>query len=132
MDIISVIDDDESVRVSTVDLLNSVGFACQAFASAEAYLRSEQARVTSCLILDISMPGMNGLDLQRRLAQDGISIPIIYITAYPAEATRSRALKAGAVCFLPKPYADEELLHCLKAALGGQPRPGASKDEGKP
>ena len=132
MDLISVIDDDESVRVATVDLLNSVGLVCEAFASAEAYLRSGKATATSCLILDISMPGMNGLELQRRLAQDGRSIPIVFITAFPTEATRTRAVKAGAVCFLPKPYADDELLGCVKAALRGRSRHGRSEGEPTP
>jgi len=129
MELISVIDDDESVRIATVDLLNSVGFACEAFASAEAYLRSGKASSTSCLILDISMPGMNGLELQQRLWQDGHSIPIVFITAFPTDATRVRAVKAGAVCFLPKPYADDKLLGCVEAALSGEPRHGQSKDD---
>ena len=128
---ISVIDDDESVRLATVDLLNSVGLACEPFASAEAFLASGRATETSCLILDVSMPGMNGLELQRRLAVAGFSIPIVFITAFPTETTRSRAFKAGAVSFLTKPYADEELLHCIDEALHGE-RPGVKPDEGEP
>jgi FixJ family two-component response regulator len=128
---ISVIDDDESVRLATVDLLNSVGLACEAFASAEAFLESGRATETSCLILDVSMPGMNGLELQRQLAVAGFSIPIVFITAFPTETMRSRAFKAGAFCFLPKPYADEELLRCIDEALRGQ-RPGVEPDEGEP
>jgi FixJ family two-component response regulator len=124
---VSVIDDDESVRAATVDLLNSVGLACDAFESAQAYLESGRAHSTSCLVLDVSMPGMNGLELQQRLVEAGHAIPIIFITAFPTAAVRARALRSGAVCFLPKPYADEELVRCVGSALGRTTRPN---DEG--
>jgi FixJ family two-component response regulator len=127
MGVISVIDDDESVRVATVDLLNSAGLACEAFGSAEAYLESGHAARTSCLILDVSMPGMNGLELQQRLAVTGLAIPIVFITAFPTDATRARAVAAGAACFLPKPYANEELLSCVQEALRSQ-RPDAASN----
>jgi FixJ family two-component response regulator len=132
MDVISVVDDDESLRIATVDLLNSVGFVCEAFESAEAYLRSERVGLTSCLILDVSMPRMNGLELQRLLAQSGLSIPIIFITAFPTEATRASALRAGAVCLLPKPYADDELLSSIQEALRSRRRDVTSNGERKP
>jgi FixJ family two-component response regulator len=117
MHFISVIDDDESVRIATVDLLSSAGLACEAFATAEGYLRSGRAGLTSCLVLDVSLPGMNGLELQQRLAEAGLAVPIVFITAFPTATTRARALKAGAVCFLAKPYVDDELLGCIHEAL---------------
>jgi FixJ family two-component response regulator len=131
MDFISVVDDDESVRTATVDLLSSVGFACEAFESAEAYLRSERAGLTSCLILDVSMPGTNGLELQRLLAQSGVSVPIVFITAFPTEATRASAMKAGAVSLLPKPYTDYELISSIQKTLRSRHRNAASKEERK-
>jgi FixJ family two-component response regulator len=120
MDLISLVDDDQSVRLATMDLLDSAGLACEAFDSAEAYLQSGKAKLTSCLILDVSMPGMNGLELQQRLAEAGLSIPIVFITAFPTEESRARAVRAGAFAFLAKPYADEELLGCIREALSGQ------------
>jgi len=123
MQLISVVDDDASVLSATVDLLDSVGLACEAFLSAEAYLASGRARSTACLILDVSMPGVNGVELQRRLVEAGHSIPTIFITAFPEERTRSQAESYGAICFLCKPYRDEELLTCVRLALD---RPGAS------
>ena len=115
--LISVVDDDESVRSATADLLNSVGFACEAFPSAEAYLASANLARTSCLILDIRMPGLSGLELQTRLAGGGHSIPIIFITSFPDEKMRQQAVDAGAICYLSKPYSDDELLGCIRRAL---------------
>jgi len=120
MQLISVVDDDESLRSATIDLLNSVGFDCEAFESAEAYLLSDRIDQTSCLILDINMPGLNGLELQLRLAESGYSIPIIFITAFPERRTRVQAMKAGATCYLPKPYNDESLIDCVRLALQGR------------
>jgi FixJ family two-component response regulator len=117
MDMISIVDDDASVRSATVDLLDSLGFACEAYRSAEEYLGSATAADTRCLILDIHMPGLNGLELQRRLAQSGSTVPIIFITAFPEERSRAEAFRAGALCYLPKPYSDEELLDCVRQAL---------------
>jgi FixJ family two-component response regulator len=124
MDIISVVDDDESVRTATIDLLNSAGFDCEAFESAEAYLRSNRPAQTSCLILDIRMPGLNGLELQRRLFASGYSIRTIFITAFPKERTRAQAIGSGATCYLRKPYSDEELLACIRQALQSSQRDG--------
>ena len=117
--LIAVVDDDASVRSATVDLLASVGFACEAFDAAEEYLRSEAANRTACLILDVRMPGLNGLELQRLLAEQGRTVPIIFITSYPNERVRRRAIRGGAICYLPKPYSEEELLGCIRLALDG-------------
>jgi FixJ family two-component response regulator len=117
MNVISVVDDDASVRSATVDLLNSAGFSCEAYASAEEYLGSERIAHTACLILDIKMPGLSGLELQRQLVQSGCTIPVIFITSFPEERTRAQASGAGALCYLPKPYSDEELLKCIGRAL---------------
>jgi FixJ family two-component response regulator len=121
MHVISVVDDDASVLSATVDLLDAVGLPCEAFRSAEAYLASDRVRSTSCLILDVSMPGLNGVELQRRLLHAGHSIPTIFITAFPEERSRAQAESHGAVCYLCKPYRDEELLACIRLALD---RPG--------
>jgi FixJ family two-component response regulator len=118
MNVISVVDDDASVRLATVDLLNSHGFACEAYASAEEYLASPRTAHTPCLILDIHLPGLNGLELQRHLAQTRSPPAIIFITAFPEERARTQAMSAGASGFLPKPYSEEELLLCIRQALG--------------
>jgi FixJ family two-component response regulator len=97
--------------------LNSLGFVCEAYASAEEYLGSARIGDTSCLILDVKMPGQNGLELQRQLIESGRSIPIIFITSFPEERGRAQAIGAGALCYLPKPYSDEELLKCIRRAL---------------
>ena len=115
--LISVVDDDASVRSATVDLLASVGFVCEAFASAEAYLQSDAANRTLCLILDVRMPGLNGLELQRLLTDQDRVVPIIFITSFPDERTRRQAIEGGAICYLPKPYGVEELLDCIRLAL---------------
>jgi FixJ family two-component response regulator len=115
--LISVVDDDESVLSATVDLLASLGFSCEAFTSAEAFLQSAAANRTSCLILDVRMPGLDGLQLQRLLTKHDRIVPIIFITSYPSERVRRQAIKGGAICYLPKPYGVEELLECIRLAL---------------
>jgi FixJ family two-component response regulator len=115
--LISVVDDDASVRSATVDLLTSNGFVCEAFESAEAYLQSESSHLTSCLILDIRMAGLNGLELQRVLTGQSRGVPIIFITAFPDERISRQAIDGGAICYLPKPYGVEELLGCIRLAL---------------
>ena len=115
--LICVVDDDASVRLATVDLLASVGFASEAFASAETYLQSNTVDRTSCLILDVRMPGLSGLALQRFLTDQGRVVPVIFITAFPDERVRQQAIEAGAICYLPKPYSDAELLGCIRLAL---------------
>ena len=116
--LISVIDDDQSVRRTTALLVKSFGFRAAAFESAEAFLRSGQLQDTSCLIVDVQMPGMNGLQLQSQLAATGCRIPIIFITGYCEKESHRRAMQAGAVVFLGKPFTDEQLLQSIRSALG--------------
>lgn len=115
--LLSVVDDDESVRESLPDLLREFGFAARAFSSAEEFLSSDSVGQTKCLILDIAMPGMTGLDLQQELRRRRQEIPVIFITAQKDEAIREQALKEGAVNFLYKPFSDTALLAALNAIL---------------
>ena len=115
---ISIIDDDESIRRTTTRLIESFGFRTAAFESAEMFLASGQLHEASCLIVDVRMPGMNGLQLQTRLAAADCRIPIIFITAYEDKESHRRAMQAGAVAFLAKPFADEHLLQLIRSALG--------------
>jgi len=115
--LISVVDDDDSVRESLGGLIRSLGFAVKAFASAEEILTSDRLPDTDCLILDVRMPGMNGLELQRQLAASHMSIPVIFITAHGDEETRVRALNGGAVDYLLKPFSEEALLNAINTAL---------------
>ncbi len=115
--LISIVDDDESVRRTTTLLIESFGFRAAAFESAETFLRSGHLRDTSCLIVDVQMPGMNGLQLQSHLAAAGCGIPIIFITAYENNDSRQRAMQAGAAAFLGKPFSDEQLLQIIRSAL---------------
>ena len=117
--LVSVVDDDESIRESLPDLLNEFGFAARAFSSAEAFLSSDYVDKTRCLILDVMMPGMTGLDLQQELMRRGQEIPVIFITAKKDEVLRARALKQGAVKFLNKPFNDTALLEALNKAVQG-------------
>ena len=122
--IISIVDDDESVREATNALVRSLGYAAATFSSAEEFLSSDRVRATSCVIADVQMPGLSGIDLQHRLLGEGVQVPIIFVTAFPDERTRQRALDAGAIDFLSKPWSDEQLISCLDMALGSaQPRP---------
>jgi len=114
---ISIIDDDDSVRESLQSLMRSVGFAVNVFTSAEEFLNSDRLRKTDCLILDVHLPGMDGLDLQRHLAASHSAIPIIFITAYEDDEMRARAFNAGAVDYFLKPFNDEDLLNAIDAAL---------------
>ena len=114
---ISVVDDDAFVRQATENLLQSLGFGVVTFASAEAFLESGRVDETSCLIADVHMPGLTGLDLQRRLIEDGKRLPIIFITAFFSDSVRKQALEAGAVGFLSKPFGDDILIECLHKAL---------------
>jgi FixJ family two-component response regulator len=115
--LISVVDDDESVREALESLLRSAGFKVEVFASAEQFLRSDRAREVDCLIVDVRMSGMNGLELQRQLAADGSRVPIIFITAHGDELARAQALRAGAVAFLRKPFSEQALLDAVQAVL---------------
>ena len=122
--LISIVDDDESVRRTTKLLVESFGYQAAVFESAESFLKSDQLYDTGCLVVDIQMPGMNGLQLQSHLAGEGYSIPIIFITAY-WDNSRRRALQAGAVAFLEKPFNDEQLLKSIRSAL--KDRKGGTK-----
>jgi FixJ family two-component response regulator len=115
--LISIVDDDESICRTTRRLIESFGLRAAAFESVEIFLRSGQLRDTSCLILDVHMPGMNGLQLQSHLAAEGCRIPIIFITAYDDKESRRRAMQAGAVAFLGKPFSDEQLLQTIRSTL---------------
>ena len=115
--LLSVVDDDESVRESLPDLLREFGFAARAFSSAEDFLSSGSIDETSCLIFDISMPGISGLELHEELKRRGQEIPVIFITGQRDEAIRDRVLEQGAAGFLLKPFSDESLLAAIKTAL---------------
>jgi FixJ family two-component response regulator len=115
--LISVVDDDESVRESLPDLLREFGFAARAFSSVEEFLASDCVGQTRCLVLDIAMPGMTGPDLQRELTRRRREMPIVFITAYGDEAVRRRLLEDGAVACLFKPFSESALLEALHAAL---------------
>jgi FixJ family two-component response regulator len=115
--LIAIVDDDDALRNSLDNLIRSVGFRTQGFASAEAFLRANQAPETACLILDVRMPGMSGLELQRHLVAANWQIPIIFITSHSDDDARERALEAGAVDFLYKPCREEDLLNAIDAAL---------------
>lgn len=115
--LIAVVDDDDALRNSLDDLLQSVGFHVQGFASAEAFLRSPQVHETACLLLDVRLPGMNGLELQRQLGVMHWRIPIIFVTAYADDDVRAPALAAGAIAVLSKPCREADLLHAIDAAL---------------
>jgi FixJ family two-component response regulator len=115
--LISIVDDDEPVREATRGFIMSLGYAAETFSSGEAFLKSDRVRDTACLLTDVQMPGVNGLELQRRLTEQGYPLPIIFITAFPGAKVRAEALAAGALGFLAKPFNDEELVACLDAAL---------------
>jgi FixJ family two-component response regulator len=115
--LISLVDDDESIRRTMTLLIQSFGFQAAVFDSAETFLKSRQLHETSCLIVDVQMPGMNGLQLQRHLASSGYKIPIIFITAHESKESRQQAMQAGAVAFLGKPFSDERLLETLRTTL---------------
>ena len=114
---ISIVDDDRSLREATKGLVRSFGYGADAFASAEEFLQSDRLNDTSCLILDVNMPGLSGIELQRQLIARGNRMPIIFITAVPEESTRDKALKAGAIGFLSKPFREEWLIDHLDVAL---------------
>jgi FixJ family two-component response regulator len=115
--LIAIVDDDDALRNSLDNLIRSVGFRAEGFASAEAFLQSQRASETACLILDVRMTGMNGLELQRQLGVANWHIPIIFVTAYADDDVRARALAAGAVAFLSKPCREEDLLTAIETAL---------------
>jgi FixJ family two-component response regulator len=115
--LIAIVDDDESIRVSTATLIRSFGFAARGFASAEEFLQSPELGETCCVISDVHMPGIGGLELQIRLASTHRRTPVIFITAFPDPRIRERALAGGAICFLTKPFDGEALIQCVDRAL---------------
>jgi FixJ family two-component response regulator len=124
--LISIIDDDESVRFATRSLVRSAGFSARTFSSAEEFLTSDCVNESSCIITDIQMPGLTGVELQCRLLANGHRTPIIFITAFPNDSLRARVLEAGAAGFLTKPFSGEGLIQCLKTLL--RPQEGAGSD----
>ena len=115
--VISIIDDDASVRAATNRLVRSLGYVGLPFASADEFLQSSHARDSWCVIADVQMPGMSGVELQSLLRTRGCAVPIIFITAFPDENVRARALNGGAVCFLTKPFDGPTLIKYLEGAL---------------
>ena len=114
---IAIVDDDESFRRATTSFVRSLGFGTAAFDSAEAFLRSDCFSDTDCVITDVQMPGMTGIELQGRLIAEGHRVPVIFITAFPEMRARAQALAAGAIGFLAKPFNDQNLITCLNEAL---------------
>jgi FixJ family two-component response regulator len=115
--VISIVDDDASFRRATARLVRSLGHAVAAFSSAEEFLSSDRLRNTACLISDVQMPGMSGIELQNQLRAQGVQLPVIFITAYPESKAREQALAAGALGFLNKPFNEDKLIACLDQAL---------------
>jgi FixJ family two-component response regulator len=115
--LMAIVDDDDGLRTSLDNLLRSVGFRAQGFSSAEAFLRSNQVHATACLILDVRMAGMNGLELQRQIVAADWQIPIIFITSHVDDEAQAQALAAGAVAFLYKPCREDDLLQAIDVAL---------------
>ena len=115
--LISIVDDDEPFREAMTSLMKSLGFCVQTFSSAESFLASPALAATSCVIADMHMPGMTGLDLQRQLVNSGHPIPLILMTAYPDDSVRTQALAAGVVCYLSKTFDDNALVGCVRTAL---------------
>ena len=125
--LISIVDDDQSFRESMHQLVMSLGYTVEAFPSAADFLASTFLPETACLVADVHMPGMTGVELHGRLTELGYAIPTILVTAYPDEAVRNQALKNGVFCYLSKPVDDEELERCLRSALKrGTPNQGNS------
>jgi len=119
--LVSIVDDDESLRRSVKNLLTSVGFQVETFASAEAFLQSAHRADTRCVVLDLRMPGMSGLDLLVHLAATGSPIPVVILTAHNDDEARRRTMQAGAVAFLGKPFHGEALLGAVRRALAENP-----------
>jgi len=115
--VISIVDDDTSVREATKGLVRSLGYVAVTFASAEEYLRSDYITDTSCLITDVKMPGMSGVELQKRLIAAGHCIPVVFMTAFPEDEMCARALHASAFGVIHKPFDDDRLIECLDRAL---------------
>jgi FixJ family two-component response regulator len=115
--LVAIVDDDESIRDTTKDLLESAGMAAITFARASLLLKSRRINNISCLVADVRMPEMTGLELQQQLVGANCAIPTILMTAYPDERVRAQAMKNNVVCFLTKPFAADELLSCIRSAI---------------
>jgi FixJ family two-component response regulator len=124
---IAIVDDDSSIRLAIESLVRSLGFVARTFASAYELLQSSDLYETACAIVDVQMPGMSGVDLQRVLSERGCQIPLIFITAFPEERVRDGVLKAGAVCFLSKPFDGRIMVDCLHTALQSSMRARVSE-----
>ena len=115
--VIAIVDDDESFRHATISFIRSLGYSAAAFPSADAFLNSNAVENTDCLITDVQMPGMSGIELQSHLIAQGHRVPVIFVTAFPEMEARTHVLHAGAIGFLGKPFSDENLISCLNKAL---------------
>jgi FixJ family two-component response regulator len=124
--LIAVVDDDESMRDAVSGLMRACGFAVEAFASADAFLNSPSLSTTACLVADVHMPGMSGVDLHGALLASGRNIPTVLVTAYPNDKARARALGNGVLCYLVKPFCENELLSYVRTAVGDGDK-GASR-----
>ena len=120
--VISIVDDDRSVREATQSLVRSLGYRAVTFRSAMEFLKSPHLMATACLITDVQMPGLSGVDLQDRLIAEGRRMPVIFITAFRDEGLQARVLKRGAAGYLPKPFNVDRFIECLDAALGANAR----------
>ena len=120
---VAIVEDDHSVRESTGHLVRLLGYTTAAFASAEDFLNSGRVRDTVCLITDVRLPGISGVELQSRLILDGHRMPIVFVSAFPDEAIRARVLRDGAICYLSKPLREQSLIACLDQALKRPPQP---------
>jgi FixJ family two-component response regulator len=115
--IVAIVDDDNAVGNAIEVLMRSIGLAARAFSSGEEFLRSPELSRTGCLVVDFDMPRMSGLDLHNYLSRSGKDIPTVLITAYPSDDIRARALRAGVICYLAKPFDEGDLLDCIRAAM---------------
>ena len=115
--LVAIVDDDESIRNATRDLLRAAGFSTATFEDAESFLASASRASAACVVADIRMPGMTGLELYQALVASGDGIPTVIITAHPEDVTQSRAREAGITCYLSKPFAPDELVECVREAL---------------
>jgi len=118
--VIAIVDDDESFRQATISFIRSLCYSAAAFPSADAFLNSNAVEDTDCLITDVQMPGMSGIELQSHLIAQGHRVPVIFVTAIPETEARGRALRAGAIGFLGKPFGDQNLINCLNKALAAR------------
>jgi FixJ family two-component response regulator len=126
--VIAIVDDDDSVRAATTCLMRSLGYVVHSFASAEDFLQSPHLDDISCLIADVQMPGMSGIELQAVMAESGRHIPVIFITAFPEERIKQRAQTPDTVCFLSKPFDSKVLVGCLETALRKNDRVGEKNE----